>query len=153
MAKQGDDMSEITMDEGAGGAAELDESGWYDTETATFGDRVAGAREAAGLSQKQLAKRLGIKLATLLAWENDLSEPRANKLQMLAGVLNVSLTWLLEGVGDGIEAPSDGEPMPEGLREVLDELRDLRLRATRTSNRLGALEKQLRKLLREQGLG
>ena len=38
---------------------------WFDPETSTFGDRVAGAREAAGMTQKQLAKRLGVKLVTL----------------------------------------------------------------------------------------
>ena len=48
---------------------------WYSPETATFGDRVAGARGAAGMTQQQLAKRLGIRLATLRSWENDLSEP------------------------------------------------------------------------------
>ena len=37
---------------------EMDE-GWFDADAATFGDRVTGAREAAGMTQKQLAKRLG----------------------------------------------------------------------------------------------
>jgi len=32
------------------------------------------------------------------------SEPRSNKLVMLAGILNVSPSWLLTGVG---ESPSD----------------------------------------------
>ena len=52
---------------------------WYSPEASTFGDRVAGARDQAGMTQQQLAKRLGIRLATLRAWENDLSEPRANR--------------------------------------------------------------------------
>ncbi|KPP85595.1 MAG: putative transcription factor [Rhodobacteraceae bacterium HLUCCO07] len=127
--------------------------GWFDPETATFGDRVAGAREAAAMTQKQLAKRLGVKLVTLQDWENDINEPRANKLQMLAGVLNVSLTWLLDGSGDGIDAPEDVQPINDELGQILAELRELKARANRTANRLGSLEKRLRGLAREGQLG
>ena len=56
---------------------------WYGPDAATFGDRVAGAREVAAMTQAQLARRLGVKKATLLGWEQDLSEPRANKLSMM----------------------------------------------------------------------
>ncbi|MDQ2089257.1 helix-turn-helix domain-containing protein [Marimonas arenosa] len=127
--------------------------GWFDPASSTFGDRVTGAREASGMSQKQLAKRLGVKLATLQNWEEDLSEPRANKLQMLAGLLNVSLTWLLEGIGDGIPAPSEGEPIGDDVKDILAELRALKARANKTANRLGALEKKLAAVARESGLG
>ncbi|MEL6914267.1 MAG: helix-turn-helix transcriptional regulator [Pseudomonadota bacterium] len=75
---------------------------WYHDDKATLGDRITGAREAAGLSEEKLAERLGIKLRSLKDWEDDLAEPRANKVQMLAGVLNVSLRWLLTGQGDDL---------------------------------------------------
>ena len=45
------------------------EADWFGPETATFGDRVAGAREARGMSQSQLARRLGVKKETLVGWE------------------------------------------------------------------------------------
>ena len=86
----------------AGTAASQDGGGWYSEEAATFGDRVTGAREALGLSEDALARKLGVKLKTVRAWEGDLAEPRANKLQMLAGILNVSIMWLLTGQGDGL---------------------------------------------------
>ena len=35
---------------------------WFGPDAATFGDRVAGAREAAGMTQAQLARRLGVPL-------------------------------------------------------------------------------------------
>ena len=69
-----------------------DTTDWYGPDAATFGDRIAAAREAAGMGQEKLARRLGVKLKTLHGWENDLAEPRANKLQMLAGLLNVLLS-------------------------------------------------------------
>ena len=61
------------------------EDGWFSDEQATFGDRVAGARDAAGLTQDQLAEKLGVKPSTVRDWEDDVSEPRSNKLQMMAG--------------------------------------------------------------------
>jgi len=57
---------------------------WYSDETATFGDRLSGVREALGMTQTELAERLEVRLATLMAWEEDRAEPRANRLQMLA---------------------------------------------------------------------
>ena len=73
----------------------------FTDETATFGDRLALAREAAGLDLAQLAHRLGVRPETLRNWEEDRAEPRANRLQMLAGMLDVSLVWLISGQGPG----------------------------------------------------
>jgi len=124
---------------------------WFDPEATTFGDRLAGARDAAGMSQKDLARRLGVKLKTLKGWENDLSEPRANRLSMLAGMLNVPLGWLLTGMGDGPDAPSDAV-LPDDATKMLTELRDLRAHIVNTSERLGRLEKSLRSHLEACGI-
>ena len=125
---------------------------WFNPDATTFGDRVAGAREKAGMTQSQLAKRLGVKLKTLKAWEDDQSEPRANKLSMMAGLLNVSLLWLLSGEGDGPDAPSDGE-LEQDVADTLTEIRDLRAQMARAADRLGVLEKNLRARLMEQARG
>ena len=53
----------------------MDGDDWYGPEVATFGDRVAAAREASQMTQEQLAKRLGVKLKTLQPWEEDLGRP------------------------------------------------------------------------------
>ncbi|MCT8972862.1 helix-turn-helix domain-containing protein [Microbaculum marinisediminis] len=65
----------------------------------TTADRVKSAREAAGLSTAQVARRLGVTTRTLASWENGRSAPRANRLFMLAGVLDVTPTWLIGGEG------------------------------------------------------
>ncbi|UYV35997.1 helix-turn-helix domain-containing protein [Rhodobacteraceae bacterium D3-12] len=132
---------------------EQDADGWFDNESATLGDRITGAREAAGMTQKELAKRLGVKLTTIRSWENDMSEPRANKLSMLAGLLNVSMRWLLEGEGEGVSAPDEGVPLTEDALALLTEIRAMKVAANKTANRLGGLEKRLAAVLREQGLG
>lgn len=121
---------------------------WYSEETATFGDRVAAGRDALAMSEEDLARRLGIKTATLRRWENDLSEPRANKLQMLAGVLNVSLRWLLTGEGEDLDAPTDAVLSPE-VSELFREFRSLRTEMQRSVERMGVLEKRLRTAMRE----
>lgn len=131
---------------------EQDAEGWFDNESATLGDRITGAREAAAMTQKDLAKRLGVKLATIRSWENDMSEPRANKLSMLAGLLNVSMRWLLEGEGEGISAPEETVPLSEDAQALLREIRAMKVAANKTANRLGGLEKRLASVLREQGL-
>ncbi len=117
---------------------------WYSAEAATFGDRVAGAREQAGMTQKQLAKRLGIRLATLRDWEEDLSEPRANRLSMMAGILNVSMMWLMTGEGEGVSAPDEVLPMNDSMRDLLIEVRDLRADLLKRAEQVGRLEKRLR---------
>lgn len=123
---------------------------WYGPDAATFGDRVAGAREAAGMSQIQLARRLGVKKATLTAWEDDLSEPRANKLSMLAGLLNVSIKWLLTGEGDGMTAPVDVADTPSDFVAILAELREIRAAMRTNAERAALVEKKLRLLVQAE---
>ncbi len=124
-----------------------DTADWFGPDTATFGDRVAAAREAAGMTQGQLARRLGVKKSTLMGWEQDLSEPRANKLSMMSGLLNVSMTWLLTGEGEGMSEPGDVELVTEDFAALLSELRDLRSELRASSDRAARLEKKLRTLL------
>ncbi|SEM98279.1 transcriptional regulator, XRE family [Pseudorhodobacter antarcticus] len=126
---------------------ETDSTNWYSAEAATFGDRVAAAREAASLTPEGLARRLGVKLVTIQNWENDHSEPRANKLQMLSGMLNVSMRWLLTGEGDGVDAPV--APSSGDLNKALADLSRLRAEALAMSQDMGHLEKRLRVLLRD----
>jgi transcriptional regulator with XRE-family HTH domain len=85
----------------------------------TMGGRIASAREALNLTSEQLARRLGVDLKTLQNWELDQSEPRANRLVTLSGILNVSPTWILMGGGDG---PSQDFGVAE-IRQAKSEVR------------------------------
>ncbi|MEM8775273.1 MAG: helix-turn-helix transcriptional regulator [Pseudomonadota bacterium] len=123
---------------------------WFDPDVTTFGDRLTGAREAAGMNQEDLAHRLGVKLKTLQSWENDLSEPRANRLSMLAGLLNVSLPWLLSGESDHGDTPTARMPEQSNLVDVLAELRDLQAQIASASDRMNRLERTLRSTLTEE---
>lgn len=120
---------------------------YFGNDSATFGDRVYAARETVGLSQDELAKRLGVKRKTMRAWEEDLAEPRANKLQMLAGVLNVSVMWLLTGEGDGVSAPAGENEIPADAAGILADLRTTRLEFKRLSDKVARLERRMAKLV------
>ena len=74
-----------------------------DSGEVTMGSRIQKAREARGLTISQLARRTGILSKTLHNWETDRSEPRANKLPLLAGVLSIPPLWLLNGEGSSLE--------------------------------------------------
>lgn len=124
------------------------EGNWFSEDVATFGDRLAAARGAAGMTQGQFARRLGVKLSTVKSWEDDLSEPRANKLQMMAGLLNVSVGWLLIGEGEGVEEVSEEETVP-GLDAILVEMRDLRTDLKLKLDQMARLEKKLRLKLKD----
>jgi len=124
---------------------------WYGPEAATFGDRVAGAREAAGMTQAQLARRPGVKKTTVRGWEEDLSEPRANKLSMMAGLLNVSIMWLLTGEGEGMDGPAGEVSETQDLSGILAELRAIRTEMRANAERAARLEKRLRLIVEPAG--
>ena len=126
-----------------------DDLGWFSADAATFGDRLAGARDAAGLDQKSLADKLGVKATTIAGWENDLKEPRANRLQMLSGIVGVSMSWLLTGEGDGPDAPGHETELSEDISDLLSEMRVLRSQIMQSGEKLGRLEKRLRAALKD----
>ncbi|RYH02312.1 helix-turn-helix domain-containing protein [Salipiger sp. IMCC34102] len=125
----------------------MDDDQWYSDEAATFGDRLTAAREGAELSQDDLARRLGVKTATLRSWEEDLKEPRANRLATMSGMLGVSLRWLLTGEGVGVAAPTDSTGVPPEAADLVRELRDLRLSMARDTETLERIERRLRSVL------
>ena len=125
--------------------------GWYGSETATFGDRLSAAREAQGLTIADLARKLGVRAETIGHWEADASAPRGNRVQMLSGLLGVSLGWLLTGEGTGPEGPDSAEaPAADQARQataLVGEMQQLRREALHLGARIGAAEKRLRLVL------
>jgi HTH-type transcriptional regulator, cell division transcriptional repressor len=119
---------------------------WCSEAASTYGDRMTWAREASGMTAPDMARRLGVRLTTVQAWEADRAEPRANRLQMMAGMLNVSIRWLLTGQGDGLAAPP-GDDAPTDARALLAEMAALRQQITSLSATAGQLEQRLQGVL------
>jgi len=88
-----------------------EEIDWYSPEMATFGDRLAAARDEAG---------------------------------MLAGLLNVSMMWLINGEGEGLADPEESAAVPEDVAGILAEVRVLKANMQKNVEKLGRLEKRLR---------
>ena len=112
----------------------------------TLGGRLSRARDASGMSAAQFARRLGVKTATVQAWENDRSEPRANRLSMIAGLLNVSTPWLLHGVG---EAPAD-DPRNDAITVLYGQVQKLRQTHEESGALLDRVENELARLQRRE---
>ena len=91
-----------------------------------------------------MAKRLGVKNSTIKSWENDNSEPRANRLSMLAGLLNVSITWLISAEGAGVEDPKKSYETPDDLQGSLKELKASRINLLKSVDRINSIENKLR---------
>ena len=83
----------------------------------TFGDRLAAAREAAGLTQVQLAHKLGTTQRVITYWERGTVALRADQLRSLADALGVSTDYLL-----GRENGSKTRGGPVGkMRQIFEE--------------------------------
>lgn len=123
--------------------AENADDTWFSDDVATFGDRLVAARESASHTQAELARLLGVNLTTLKAWEADRQEPRGNRLQMLAGMLNVSMIWLMTGQGNGPGAPTDEVTLPQAARLALAEIAELRQRIQGLAQELARAEAKL----------
>ena len=107
----------------------------------TLGGRLSRAREASGMSLKDLAWRLGVKKATVQIWESDRAEPGSHRLTTLAGLLQVSLSWILHGVGTG---PS--EPHEQVFEAADSQLQRLRMLHAETGALIARLESDLHRL-------
>ena len=80
-----------------------------------FGQRVHEAREALGLSQAEVAAKLGINQASYGAWEREPVALRPEQVEQLAKILNVSIEQLY-----GVSPPkSRGGPVGK-VRRVFE---------------------------------
>jgi len=113
---------------------------------ATFGDRLEAAREAKGLSVIGLAEKLGVDASTIEEWESDADEPRSNRIQMLAGLLNVSIVWLISGEASGTANVADTYTRPTGVNDALGEIAQLKETLSGALDKLEKLEKRLQEV-------
>lgn len=60
-----------------------------------FGEKIKDARKSKGLTQKQLAEKIGAKHNSVSDWENDKNKPDPDTIELLCGVLGISPNYLL----------------------------------------------------------
>lgn len=66
----------------------------------TFGSRVKELRIERGLTQKQLASKLGCAQSAVYYWETDKQEPSISSLKKLCELFEVSADYMLD-IKDG----------------------------------------------------
>lgn len=66
-------------------------------ETHRFGNRIRAYRKLKGMTQKELAERLGISVAVLGAVERGMRQPSSALLRAIADVLQVPVEELIGG--------------------------------------------------------
>lgn len=67
---------------------------------AAVGERIRFARESRGMTQLELAKRIGIVQATLSAWEAGRARIMLHHIVQIAEILESSPEFLMKGVWD-----------------------------------------------------
>lgn len=83
----------------------------------SMGDRIREARKRAGLSQVDLAEKVGVTQPAVANWESGVHDPRRLMLAKIAEALNVSLDWLGSGARSVLEA--DKHPAAAYIRRPL----------------------------------
>ena len=58
--------------------------------------RLRELRNKSGLTQNEIAHKLGVSGQTILNWENGIYEPKINQLIQLADLFNVTVDYLIE---------------------------------------------------------
>lgn len=93
-------------------------------ERSQVGARIVAAREAAGMTQQQLADKIGVSLTNIAFWERRAPAPRAEMLAKVADVLGVSADELLGRTTTAATAKKKGGPNGK-VRQVFEEVSTL----------------------------
>ena len=81
----------------------------------TNGERLKYLREKKGLTQKDVATRLGLEPAAISKYELDMREPNIEALKKLATIFNVSIDYLLGRTSDVFTSEADKDVLDLSL--------------------------------------
>ena len=84
-----------------------------------FPERLKSLRLEAGLTQKEIAKKLKIKQQTYAQWESGRTKPRSATLNKFADFFNVSTDYLLGNSNRKRKIP-EGEELEEEIDRAID---------------------------------
>ncbi len=77
----------------------------------TLGEKLKEARKQVGLSQEQLAEKMGISHSDVAKWETDKGMPDIDNLKILSSLVNVTIDYLVD----------DGENFDKvAIKEAID---------------------------------
>jgi len=81
-----------------------------------FGNKIKAARKAAGMTQRQLASKIGVKNTSISNWEKNISRPDPDTIAKICGALEIDAGFLFDAepgiCNDKAQNPLGFEPMP-----------------------------------------
>ncbi|MCX7804406.1 MAG: helix-turn-helix domain-containing protein [Planctomycetota bacterium] len=90
------------------------------------GKRIRQARKSAGLTQTQLARRIGVSITTVSDWENGKYSPAMGHLAALSRVLRRDPSWFMGEAAPGRAAGAVGNLSVEEIDRLMNVLRGAR---------------------------
>lgn len=84
----------------------------------TFGTTIAALRKAQGMTQLELAEKMGVTDKAVSKWERDLSFPDVSSLPKLAEIFGVTVDELMQVKAAG--AKMDETEKRDSIAEILD---------------------------------
>lgn len=115
----------------------------FATTAPTFGGRLQAARNAKGLTVARLGEKMGVEAANVEVWENDTQAPRPHRISILAGMLNVSIIWLLTGESNDTTHIAETNTRPTIINDTLGEIAQLKTTLLDAHAKLESLELRL----------
>jgi HTH-type transcriptional regulator, cell division transcriptional repressor len=94
-----------------------------DVDFDAFLGRIREALDARRMTQADLARRLGVRDATVTEWFTRGRIPNGMAMLRLPRVLGVRTEWLFHGDGDGIDGVAGGPAASGQVQDVIVELR------------------------------
>lgn len=82
----------------------------------TFGQKLQGLRQRAGMSQDALAERLSVSRQAVSRWERDETMPETDKVVALADLFDVTTDYLLRQQAEQNPPPREDHRTPEPER-------------------------------------
>lgn len=101
----------------------------------TTGERLTELRNKLGLSQEQMADKLGVKRSTYAKWEKDINKP-TRKVNDIAAYFHVTTDYILGRTAQPAQPPATPALTPQE-QDLLRKYRVL------TSDHQGAVDNQL----------
>ncbi|WP_367783333.1 helix-turn-helix transcriptional regulator [Streptococcus pluranimalium] len=84
-----------------------------------FRERLKKLRLEAGLTQKEIAEKFGIKQPTYAQWESGRTKPKGETLEKFANFFNVSTDYLLGNTDQKNASDIDEEALEASLRKSI----------------------------------
>ena len=88
---------------------------------AHVGKRIRHRRWMVGMTQQQLADKVGIKFQQIQKYETGMNRVSASRLWDIAETLDVTISFFFEGLGNGVTAASGSDLMAD--KEAMDLVR------------------------------